>query len=218
MSQGKPKVFFFHIPKCAGMSIWHALWDQYGQENVLQVGIKDQRLKYEAMTSEEATQFKAIGGHGWLKIYRDKLGDMEDYFKITTLRHPVDRVISAYNFIAHLETHHQYDVVKQQSIEEFAEKEMPNMMCRLISGRPDHEAAIDVLDNWFDAFCYLEDIDELMGKLQQNFGRPARSAQHKNQSTKIHTRSDVSDKALKTMEERNLADLKLFEHYKGSRS
>ena len=213
----KSKVFYFHIPKCAGMSVWNALWDQFGQENVLQVGVKEQRVQFQEMDGDVAGDYDAIGGHGWLSRYRHKLGNMEQYYKITTLRHPYDRIVSAYNFISHLETHHQHEMVREQTFEEFAEGEMQNMMCRLLTGTNDYRNAIDVLENWFDDFCYLEDLDGLVGRLQKHFGQQGSDVDHKNKSKKIHTLDDISKRALSIMEERNYADLRLYEHYKGKR-
>jgi len=109
------KIFFFHIPKCAGTSIWYYIRKIHGKRSVLQLRVKDDVVAFQETTPMQLRRYSAIGGHHWLSTYRDKLGDLDEYFKITTLRDPIDRLISSYNYILTSRRHHQYKEAKNST-------------------------------------------------------------------------------------------------------
>lgn len=216
MKAAKDNIFFFHIPKCAGMSIWAAIWDIVGYRNTLQVGTREQREAFEKMPLIKAAAYRGIGGHGWLNLYRSKLGDMKDYHRITIIRDPIDRIVSEYNFISNLETHVRHDKVKQMNFEEFSRvgEAHVNMLTRLLSseerGAPNVDKAIDRLETWFDDYCLFPDIDDLVGRLYTAFGKRQQPAEHKNKSSRRVKPTEIDPGILARLREIHAADVELY--------
>lgn len=210
----KPKVFFFHIPKCAGMSIWHHLWDVYGSKKVLQIGIRSDVEKFIDTPLAELQRYSAIGGHHWLRTYREKLGDLEGYFKITTLRDPIDRIVSSYNFIRNYEIHTRHEEAKETTFEEFALTEMANMQTRLLTGTADYRRAIELLDSWFDCYASSDQVNDLLKQLSQHLEVQFKQERHENISKKQVRRTTIDPAFLKHLEEQHRADIELYRYVK----
>lgn len=204
------KAFFFHIPKCAGMSVWHALWDIYGFENVFQVGIKAQREEFEAMTAEQRSSYGAIGGHGFLSRLTGAAGDLSAYYKFVTFRNPVDRIVSEYHFIRGLPEHFKHEIVSKIPLEEFAmQRDVMNMQTRLMCDEADPEMALAELDKFFDDWCLMEDLDSLIGRLYARVGMEPRPVGHENKG-KSAGRNVEDLAAIKEIERLNAADVEFY--------
>lgn len=204
------KAFFFHIPKCAGMSVWHALWDIYGFENVFQVGIKAQREEFEAMTTAQRSSYGAIGGHGFLSRLTDAAGDLSGYYKFVTFRNPVDRIVSEYHFIRGLPEHFKYEIVSKIPLEEFAKQgDVMNMQTRLMCDEADPEMALAELDRFFDDWCLMEDLDNLIARLYARVGTEPRPARHENKGNGAGRKTEDSA-VIKEIERLNGADMEFY--------
>jgi hypothetical protein len=204
------KCFFFHIPKCAGTSVWHALRDVYGRRNVFQIGVLAQREKFEAMSSRKRQSYGAIGGHVSLVRFLETTGDLRNYYKIATFRHPVERLISHYHFVCNLPTHPHYDVVSRISFGEFARiPGMINMQTTLMCDEADPNLALSTLDRHFDDWCLMEDLDILIGQLYHRAGRNIESVPHANKRKKS-LRQGENDAILKEVEQINEADMAFY--------
>jgi len=206
--EAKP-TFFFHIPKCAGTSVWAALYDIYGTRHVYLVNTPKRRAQFAAMPQETRRRYSAVGGHAPLSYFREHLGDMADYHKIITLRDPVDRAISQYNYIRAHVTHPRYAVVATQSLKEFAEITLrPDRQVTLLTGRGDDvEGAINIVTRFFDAWSLSDGVEDLMQRLYQITGVAPRSAVHKNKGASGLRRADIDAATLRLLEDRNRNDL-----------
>ena len=207
------RIFFFHIPKCAGTSVWKFLTKIYGRDKVFQIASADHVKTFNEEDADDLRRYAVIGGHHFLSTYQAKLGALDDYFKVTTLRDPIERIISNYNFIRRDWRHKRYREVRQSTFEDFAMHEAPNAQTKLLADNTDDlERAIDTLDNWFD-FCTTSDrADLLMRKLSEVAGVPFKRALHKNASKRKVTRETLDQALVDRLEEIHSADCKLFEH------
>ena len=204
------KAFFFHIPKCAGMSVWNALWDIYGMANVFQVGIKAQREEFEAMTPEKRSAYGAIGGHGYLTRLSNAAGDLSSYYRFVTFRNPVDRIVSEYHFIRNLPTHFKYDIVSKIPLVEFAHQpDVLNMQTRLMCDHADPKKALSVLDSFFDDWCLMEDLDVLIAQLYRRMGVTPKPAKHENKGKGGSTQTEDSA-VIAEIERLNAPDMAFF--------
>ena len=97
-----PRLFFLHMPKCAGMTLHAIIERQYKPEQIYTVPSAPWvDANYRSLCDEWAPDAKArlrvVKGHmpyGWHKAFGE-----EPYEYITILRHPVERVLSLYSFI-----------------------------------------------------------------------------------------------------------------------
>jgi hypothetical protein len=212
--------FFFHIPKCAGSSVWESIFDIYGFFGVFVVSAGRDAKRLAGMPEARRMRFGAIGGHGSLPEYRELLGDLERYHKIVVFRDPTDRLISEYQYIRRTKGHFLYDLVSKQSFAEFVSEGWRNTQVRILTGREDDvSGAIETVTNFFDDWAFIEDSGDLVERLYTMANRSPRPIKHKNKAGDIGARKiERSPEILKLMQECQSGDLALFEHLKSIRS
>ena len=212
--------FFFHIPKCAGTSVWDTLFDIYGTRHVFLVNSKRKRERLANMGLDARLSYGAIGGHGPLPLFRDLLGEMDRHYKIVTLRDPVDRAVSEYNFIRARPTHPRNAALAGLSFEDFAKTPLAsNQQVKLLTGkRHDVVSAVEIVQAFFDDWALSGEIGALTNRLYQVTGTTPRPAQHKNAGRSGLRRADVAPTTLRLLEEQNRSDLALIEALKRTRA
>lgn len=205
--------FFLHIPKCAGSSLWEAIWDIYGTRHVFVAKSQAQHAKLTAMPPERRRSYLAIGGHGRLTFFRDMLGDMTCYHKIVTLRDPIDRSISEFNYISARPQHRLHAEVVRRGFEGFVSDVLgPNRQVRLLAGRNDDVAgAVEIVTRFFDDWSLSQNLDDLTERLYRMAEVTPRPAKHKNRTRSGLSRGDLEPATLRLLEERNKYDLELIE-------
>ena len=206
------KIFFFHIPKCAGTSVWRYLGKIYGHRQMFQIATGDDVKLFNEMALSSLEDYSVIGGHHFLSTYRGRLGDFEGYYKVTAVRDPVDRLISFYNFIRRDRKHARYEQAKNSTFEDFSLSEAPNAQTQLLTGGESYEEAVQILDGWFDYYTTTERVDDLMRKLSEIGDVPVRRPLHKNASRKKVKRDAVDPILISRLQQINGADLRLYEH------
>lgn len=214
------QTFFLHIPKCAGSTLWEVIWEIYGTRNVYLAKSKEHHARLAAMPLEKRRGYLAIGGHGSLQFFRSMLGDMDRYHKITTLRDPIDRVISEYNYIRTRPQHRLNAVVAAQGFEGFIENTVQaNRQVKLLTGRADDvEGAVETVETFFDDWCLSNDVAQMTERLYEVTGTRARPAVHKNRARSAFSRHDLTPAMLRVLEEANRHDLALIETLKRVRA
>lgn len=208
-----PKLFFFHIPKCAGTSLWNALGDIYGPRRVFAVSEERSQRRFHAMTSARASRYHVFGGHGWLPDYREKLSGIDSYQRLTVVRDPVARVLSAYNYIAQSPSHPQFEQVGGMTLAEFARIEMSNMQTRLLCGREDWQAALAILTSWFDDAVITPDTDRLIASLYSRCGLAPPVIERANVTPSRIRIGDVDPATLALIRDINALDCRLYDAF-----
>lgn len=113
---GRKKILFLHIPKTGGTAIRDSLNMQFKESEVQSI-YKLKHFKGDIRKFAVNKKKLAAGHFGWEKEMAELF---DDAFKITFLRHPVQRVISHYwHFKRSLHKGDQY--LKAMSFEEFLE-------------------------------------------------------------------------------------------------
>jgi glycosyltransferase involved in cell wall biosynthesis len=164
------KVFFLHLPKCAGSSLWQALRGLVGAKHMYQAYSADRFRAFAEMDPATRNSFRAIGGHFPLAGYQAHL-DLSQYFAVTTLREPVERAISEYHYARNNPKHSEYDIIRRITLAEFIERN-PNPVTTLISGKPDAAAAVAVVREVFDRWAFVDDLPDLLAAICRHLGRP----------------------------------------------
>lgn len=106
-------VYFFHIPKTAGMTVWKAIESAYDPESICPHWLWDQLIE---APREELDRYKVFRGHfyGFLEPYLGR-----ELRKFTVLRDPVERTISYYYYIRVLKEHPNHKHAQALSLREF---------------------------------------------------------------------------------------------------
>ena len=164
------------------------------------------------MPSEVRQGYSAVGGHAPLSYFREQLGDMARYHKIVTLRDPIDRTISEYNYIREQTAHPRNAEVSVQSLREFAAISLrPNRQVTLLTGRGDDvEGATEIVTQFFDDWSFSDGVDGLVERLYAVTGTAPRGAVHKNKGAGPG-RVGLDNETLQLLRERNRNDLALIE-------
>lgn len=132
---------FIHLPKTAGTSLWAALADTFGRDNI-STGLGASRMT--AKDAERLQQLKIISGH----LSYD---DISRYFRqramLTILRDPIDRCISTYFFFRHDQPDNEGGprLSKKFSIEEYFELPV-ELLARDVSNRVTRQLGAHALD------------------------------------------------------------------------
>lgn len=213
VDSGVGPTFFFHIPKCAGSSIWESIFDIYGFFNVYVVSTEREQAKLRAMCPSRRRSYSALGGHGFLNDYQ-KLLDLSGHHKIALFRDPLDRLISEYNFIRRKKGHFLYDRVSRQSFPEFVSAGWRNTQVHLLTGSEDDlDGAIELVNDFFDDWAIIDDLPALTARLYHMAGRTPRPTKHKNRADEGSCGGiERSPELLNLMEECQGHDLKLLDY------
>jgi hypothetical protein len=106
-------VYFFHIPKTAGMSIWRALESAYEPESICPYWLWDQLVD---VPRQDLARYRVFRGHfyAYLEPYLGR-----QLTKFTVLREPVERTISYYYYIRELPEHPNHLQARTLNLREF---------------------------------------------------------------------------------------------------
>jgi len=179
MIDSKNRFIFIHIPKCAGQSIQHFLIKSFNLYNVdrrlLFVGENDGRVD----GPEMLTHFSLMELLNSGAINSDEL---EEYFKFTFVRHPIDRAVSIYKFLSK----------PNQTFDDFVKKELLGSLLKskYYFVRPQCEFICDSTGKIaVDFVGRFEDIESDVRKLAKHLSLDEGCLalfKHRNSSTRIN--------------------------------
>ena len=147
----KDNIIFLHIPKTAGTSVWDVFDSYLKKKEIFSVGAhyessKHAKERLRQFSQREKSAIKVLRGHisyGWHEEFPNR---NPRYF--TFLRHPIDRVVSHYNFIKSNKNHYLYNEVKNLKmtlidyVTSGLTEETNNGQVRLLSGLSDLDQSL----------------------------------------------------------------------------
>lgn len=207
----KNKVFFLHIPRCGGTSVWRAVRGIYGRPNVFHISTEKDRAVFDAMAPEARRAFDAIGGHAPLTVFRDALGGLDGYHSVVTVRDPIDRLVSTYNYIRAKPDHPRHETVSRQTFAGYALTQPGNQQTRFLTdGIPTVTEALAALDG-FDDWAFAEDVNALVRRLAVRAGRRRWIVHRRNRSPRSFRRSEIDPDLAAALRKRNVVDIAFVE-------
>lgn len=216
-----PLVVFVHIPKAGGMSITRLLKETYGDRLLIAHPLVGwpQRWSDEtrALIAEKRHHFRAFAGHCAYGIH-EVFGRPARYF--TTVRHPLARMQSYYNFVRRWEIHHHHHKAKSLDIAQFFQRmadsgdiEFGNLQCLLIAGEKKFEAAKARIEEKFDFAVPVPRLSEALPVLAAAYGWPAvAEAPRENTTEHLSTLQRLPQNLLDQLVEANAEDQSLYDY------
>lgn len=210
------RLYFLHIPKTGGTSL-HTLLEN-------QIDLKDLYPPRRFQAINEPIKHQFVSGHVpyWFFEKLDK--DFESAFKITILRHPIERCLSALRYRRrNIAKFHDWDLLSLHNHERQHPRSppdlnlTPNAMCHFLASVPDLEGR-ELLENAkqtlhsFDCVLFLENFEKGLEDLCQRTGiyLEKQATPHLNATTP----EEVDKEFIELLKAHNDLDLELYEYAK----
>jgi hypothetical protein len=223
---------FYHVPKCAGSTLRHGVYEQRVPEKRLlfiKNDISGDIARVNAMPAEEREALALIFGH---MCFNEDTWFSSNADRMTVLRHPVQRVVSLYYYIARSKGHYLFEPVRRMSLADFVLSGITctadNAMVRQLCGRdrflqePYNDMEIpygEVTEGDLRTAIYNLSTFALVG-VQEQFGDFVKQLcqrhnwpvpEHVRKNVKpINQRSDHSLPTLQIVEQVNQLDMELY--------
>lgn len=216
-----PLIVFVHIPKAGGMSMTRVLKDAYGDRLLIAHPLLGWPQQWSEETrrliAEKRYYFQAFAGHGAYGIH-EVFGRPARYF--TTVRDPLARMQSYYNFVRRWEIHHHHEKAKSMGIAEFFQHmvdsgdiEFGNLQCLLIAGEKSFAAAKARIDEKFDFAVPVPRLSEALAVLGKAYGwPPPPEAPRENTTEHLSTLRSLPQRLMDQLVEANAEDRLLYEY------
>lgn len=217
----KARIFFLHIPKCAGTTLHAIIERNYEPEEIFtvpSVSWSDQNFRAlrDEWPQEKKDKIKVVKGHmlyGWHEAFQ---GD--EYTYITLLRKPIERVISYYMYVRSSTGHYMHGNAQSMRLEEFVSSgvtiETSNHMTRHIACGLSWNALARAKKNLerFSVVGFTESFDDGYRQMAQRFGWSIEPYKRLN-TTPLKT--GVGDETLEIIAEHNRLDIELYQYARG---
>lgn len=217
-------LFFLHIPKTAGTTIYSMIQSRYQKSQVLI--LPDQRLKeYLNKTSpEDFQQYRFCRQHFSYDYY---LYFPRKLLYMTMLRNPVDRVISFYRHIKRVKTHELHDEITRKNIslgdfiQGYAKNATNNLQVKMLlgskyfQGQPSTDDLLNIAKLRLKEFAFFglqEFFDESIKLLGYTFHWGNMEYKSLNIAPKNKTEQTVSDDIYELILKRNALDYALYRY------
>ena len=210
MSQpGSKRLFFVHIPKCAGSTIGYLMRFQFGLRamNVRDLG-DSERVAGESLRFAERwhPRFVAATGHG-LHLNREIKARYPGSFWFTILREPKARYVSHHAFL-------QQKMGHTESLASWAERgAMRNLQVRWLAGEENLDKAIDAAENVFDLVGRIDEFERSMAMVAAASGFDLRLPTGYKANTTKPAAVGVEAATAAAIEANNDLDLKLWDRF-----
>lgn len=218
---GSELIVFVHIPKAGGTSMTRVLESIYGDKLLVAHPLQGWPQEWPKETTDLIARnrhyYAAFSGHSAFGIHQ-LFGREASYF--TTVREPISRLESYYNFVKRWPIHHHYHQALKLEIADFFEWmcdrndiETGDLQCLLIAGKKDFPNARDVLRKHFDFAIPMPRLAEAMPILASRYNWPfVPEAPRENTTSHESQISSLPAPLIRKLEALNRQDRALYEY------
>lgn len=203
------RIFFVHIPKCAGSTIDYMLRFHYG---LRAMNVRDrsdeERLTGEALAFAARLHpgFVAASGHGLFLSPEVRALYPEAYW-FTILREPRARYVSHYEYLRQKKG-------LEESMEAWAgRKAMRNLQVRWLAGEENLQKAIDAMETLFHFVGRLDQLDLSLAMISKASGLGFQVIKDYKKNVSKPTRPELSEETQAQILENNALDFQLWDYF-----
>jgi hypothetical protein len=216
--------YFAHIPKAGGTTLKQMFYEAYGNENCLKVWDSNtsnvKASLFSTLTEAELLDYQAVVGHLRLtqfyeNRYINSFIEKRGLKTVTTIREPISRIISLYNYMAVNKEHPSHDKMKNTKAIDFLLNHPVNFQFNFLSRTPTvaiDDIARDImlvsLDHSVEVFARL--LSELTGR-KINKIPPQNVTSQLNKNFRYFSKKDLSPSELSLLSEKHYLDIELYE-------
>jgi len=218
-------IIFLHIPKTGGRSLQAILLRKYPSDEAI-INAHDRLNEIAQWSDERKRKIRYLQGHLTYGVHK-LLPQKCSY--ITTLRDPIERVISHYYFMKRATNHSLNKIILQQNmnledyIKSGVSNELNNDQTKIIAGIPKKSPiqldemlriAKNNIDKEFLAVGVLEEFNKTLLMLKKHLDLQNIFYGIRNQTIERPQQEQISNRTLQIINENNYADIELYDHVK----
>jgi hypothetical protein len=219
-------VYFPHIPKTGGQTLSQGFYQAFGHKKCIKVwdprfGADVHPQNFSSLNPQQFEGISAVVGHLSLSNFLMNTYAKNEFEKgnvkiLTSVRDPIERIISLYNYVFYYEKHPNHNNIKSLSPIDFIMRQPANFQFGFLS--PKSESKLDDIFKIMDIFPVENSIHEFTDFFFKNFNVKLGNLQKKNQSVdlangrKLISINDISKSALGDLQKKHQIDFDL--HHK----
>jgi hypothetical protein len=208
-------LIFLHMPRCGGTVLSALLNGYWGPEKYMWFGTRGKHVKEWIDTHPD---WRGIGGHFWLHNYEEYI--QEPYLHITTVRNPIERVLSHYDYLRVQKDHPLSQEASEMTIEEIFKKglgwhmQMSNLVTAFLCNNEtiDLELAKENLRTKFHLFGLQERLQEFAALLRTTLMISDAQALDNWPNVAREPLANIPKEVIEIIRENNVLDTELYEY------